>query len=48
VTGAHHVRLRAERSGGGTGRTYTIAITCTDTAGLQSQQHVLVRVPKSR
>ena len=29
----HHVRLRAERAGSGTGRIYTITVTCTDAAG---------------
>jgi len=48
VGDAHHVFLRAERSGSGNGRIYTVAITCTDAAGLQSQRRVLVSVPKSR
>jgi subtilisin-like proprotein convertase family protein len=30
IVDAHHVRLRAERSGGGSGRIYTITITCTN------------------
>ena len=29
----HHVRLRAERAGTGSGRIYTITVTCTDAAG---------------
>ena len=33
IIDAHHVRLRAERSGKGTGRIYTITITATDSAG---------------
>ncbi|HET7695424.1 MAG TPA: DNA/RNA non-specific endonuclease [Vicinamibacterales bacterium] len=33
VLDAHRVQLRAERSGTGTGRVYTITITCTDGAG---------------
>jgi uncharacterized delta-60 repeat protein len=48
IAGTHRVRLRAERAGTGTGRVYTVAITCTDAAGLQSQRHLLVTVPKSR
>lgn len=48
VIDAHHVRLRAERDGGGDGRTYTITITSTDSAGNASQAAVTVRVPKSR
>ena len=46
VVDAHHVRLRAERAGGGDGRTYTISITCTnDTNGLSSTETVTVLVP---
>lgn len=33
VVDAHHVQLRAERSGNGAGRVYTITITCKDSAG---------------
>jgi hypothetical protein len=33
IVDAHHVRLRAERLGGGSGRVYTIVITCKDAAG---------------
>lgn len=33
VLGSHSVRLRAERSGTGSGRVYTITISCTDAAG---------------
>ena len=45
VLDAHHVQLRAERSGTGTGRVYTNTITCTDTSGNSSSQNVLVTVP---
>src|SRR5262249_32902698 len=38
VVDAHHVRLRAERDGGGTGRIYTITISATDSAGSTSTQ----------
>lgn len=48
VVDAHHVRLRAERSGTGTGRTYTITITATDTGGHASSTDVTVTVPHSR
>ncbi len=44
----HHVRLRAERSGGGSGRIYTITTTCSDTAGGSSNESVAVAVPKSQ
>jgi len=33
VVDAHHVQLRAERSGNGSGRVYTITITCKDSVG---------------
>jgi hypothetical protein len=46
VIDAHHVLLRAERSGKGSGRTYTITITCTnDTNKLSSTKTVTVFVP---
>jgi hypothetical protein len=45
VIDAHHVQLRAERSGAGTGRVYNNAITCTDTSGNSSTQNVPVTVP---
>lgn len=48
VIDAHHLRLRAERAGGGTGRIYTITITCTDDAGNSSAKTVTVGVPHDR
>ena len=46
VVDAHHVFLRAERSGNGPGRIYTITITCTnDTNRLSSTERVNVIVP---
>jgi uncharacterized repeat protein (TIGR01451 family) len=45
VVDAHHVQLRAERAGGGTGRVYTITITAVDSAGNTSTQTVPVVVP---
>ncbi len=48
VVDAHHVRLRAERSGRGNGRIYTITITCTDASGNSASKDVTVRVPHSR
>ena len=43
IVDAHHVRLRAERAGTGTGRIYTITITCTNDQGTAScQTSVLV------
>jgi uncharacterized repeat protein (TIGR01451 family) len=41
----HHVLLRAEREGGGSGRIYTITITCTDSGGNSSEEQVEVTVP---
>jgi hypothetical protein len=37
VVDAHHVKLRAERLGTGTGRVYTITISCTNPAGTTTQ-----------
>jgi uncharacterized repeat protein (TIGR01451 family) len=45
IVDAHHVRLRAERSGHGAGRVYTITINATDSAGGVSSQMVTVTVP---
>jgi uncharacterized repeat protein (TIGR01451 family) len=42
----HRVRVRAERSIRGDGRTYTITITATDAAGGQSSEQVTVTVPR--
>jgi hypothetical protein len=48
IIDAHHVRLRAERSGGGNGRTYTIAITCVDNSNNRTARSVTVTVPKNQ
>jgi hypothetical protein len=46
ITGPHTVKLRAERSGSGSGRVYTLTIQATDASGNQSALHtVSVRVP---
>lgn len=42
------VRLRAERSGTGTGRLYRITIACTDAAGNVGTQTAIVSVPHDR
>lgn len=47
VIDAHHVLLRVERSGTGTGRIYTITVTCTDPAGNTVVRTVTVKVPRS-
>lgn len=44
----HHVRLRAERSGLGTGRVYTITLTCTDAANNVTVRNATVIVPHSK
>lgn len=45
VTGASTLLLRAERSGTGTGRIYTIGSTCTDAAGNATVAYTTVSVP---
>lgn len=46
ITGALTVELRAERSGPGTGRVYTITVQCTDASGnAATPREVLVTVP---
>ncbi len=45
IINPHKVRLRAERGDAGTGRIYTITITCTDAAGYQTMKTVTVAVP---
>jgi len=48
IVNNHHVKLRAERSGNGYGRTYTIKLVAEDSAGNKSPQKVIyVKVPKS-
>jgi len=44
VVDEHHVRLRAEHARGGTGRIYTITVTCTDAAGNVATKTVEVHV----
>ena len=46
VVGAHRVRLRAERSGKGSGRIYSITARCADEAGFESTATTEVVVPK--
>jgi hypothetical protein len=45
IVNNHLVRLRAERSGLGTGRIYTITIRCTDASGNHTFKTVTVSVP---
>jgi hypothetical protein len=49
ITGPHTVQLRAERSGNGHGRVYSISIQATDAFGNQSATNVVtVTVPHNR
>ena len=48
ITGALSVNLRAERSGKGNGRTYTITVEARDLAGNASTKTTTVVVPKSQ
>jgi uncharacterized repeat protein (TIGR01451 family) len=48
IVDARRVRLRAERAGNGSGRIYTITITCRDSAGNSSSKSVTVQVPISQ
>jgi uncharacterized protein YegL len=47
ITGPLSVDLRAERSGNGPGRVYTIDVACTDAAGNTATSSTQVSVPKS-
>jgi uncharacterized protein YegL len=47
ITGPLSVDLRAERSGNGPGRIYTINVVCTDAAGNTASSSTTVSVPKS-
>jgi hypothetical protein len=48
ITGDLSVNLRAERSGTGSGRVYTITLTCTDVLGNSSTGTANVTVPHDR
>jgi photosystem II stability/assembly factor-like uncharacterized protein len=48
ITDDHHLSLRAERSGNGSGRTYTIKVTCADPSGNTVFKTTTVKVPKSQ
>jgi hypothetical protein len=47
ITGDLTVKLRAERSGVGDGRVYTITVACTDQLGGGSTETTRVLVPKN-
>ncbi len=46
IVDGHHVQLRAERSGNGTGRIYTLTVTCQDAAANGSSREGRVLVPR--
>jgi hypothetical protein len=48
IVDSHHVQLRSERSGKGSGRVYTIKVDCVDAAGNHTIKTVTVSVPKSQ
>jgi hypothetical protein len=48
IKGPLTVDLRAERSGTGSGRIYTITVQCTDKNGNLARSAVKVTVPKSQ
>jgi hypothetical protein len=48
LTGDLSLNLRAERSGNGTGRIYTITVQCADVAGNASTRSVFVTAPHDR
>ena len=48
IVDEHHVRLRAERAGNGSGRVYTVTITCSDRGGSPASKSVTVTVPKNQ
>jgi hypothetical protein len=48
ITGPLSLSLRAERSGNGSGRTYTITVQAVDAAGNAAVQSVNVFVPKNQ
>lgn len=48
LPGGLNVNLRAERSGTGAGRVYTVTVACTDDAGNTATKDVIVNVPKNR
>jgi hypothetical protein len=48
VLDAHHVKLKAERNGQGSGRIYTITITCKDSKNNITTKTVTVTVPHNQ
>ncbi len=48
ISGPLKVNLRAERSGTGSGRVYTITVACTETSGQSTTRTTTVTVPHHR
>ncbi len=48
INGTISLKLRAERSGGGNGRIYTVTITGMDSSGNSSQARVEIQVPHDK
>jgi len=48
ITGDLTASLRAERAGKGSGRVYTITVTCTDNAGNSADRQVTVTIPHDK
>jgi hypothetical protein len=48
LTGGLTLQLRAERAGGGSGRVYTVTVTCVDGAGNSATSSTTVSVPKGK
>jgi hypothetical protein len=46
IVNGTHVQLRAERSGRGAGRIYTVTVTCADPAGNTTTASTTVIVPE--
>jgi hypothetical protein len=46
IVSGTHVQLRAERSGHGAGRVYTVTVSCADRAGNTASAFTTVAVPK--
>ena len=48
IVDAHHLRLRAERSGVAPGRRYTVTVACTDSGGGGTSAQTVVVVPHNQ
>jgi hypothetical protein len=48
VFNSHHIQLRAERDGDGTGRVYTTTVMCVDGSGNKSSHDVMINIPIER